>query len=103
MGTHSTVRFSKRHCIFKSSKTKMADLIQNQRWVKRVIGYFDHADMNKNGILQIDEVVAMFADKLVELCHPTEGEMARYKTNLVEFYFKSWRYKRGNKTSRLAS
>ena len=64
----------------------MANLTQNQRWVSRVLGYFDHADMDKNGILQIDEVTAMFADKLVELCHPTEGEMARYKQNLVEFY-----------------
>merc|ERR1712033_90424 len=86
MGHNSTVRFSKRHCIFKSSKTKMADLTQNPRWVARVLGYFDHADMDKNGILQIDEVVAMFADTLVNLCHPTEVEMATYKKNLLEFY-----------------
>ena len=63
-----------------------ADLTQNPKWVKRVLMYFDHADLDKNKVLQIDEVTAMFADNLVKLCHPTEAEMEKYKTNLVEFY-----------------
>lgn len=62
------------------------DLTSNPRWVKRVLSYFDHADIDKNGILQIDEVTAMFADTLVSFCKPSEDELSKYKKHLVEFY-----------------
>ena len=62
------------------------DLTKNEKWVKRVLSYFDHADMDHNGILQLDEVTAKFADILVSLCHPTDAEMAKYKMDLVKFY-----------------
>lgn len=62
------------------------DLTTNPRWVKRVLSYFDHADIDKNGILQIDEVTAMFADTLVSFCKPSQDEMSKYKKHLVDFY-----------------
>ena len=62
------------------------DLTSNPRWVKRVLQYFDHADIDKNGVLQIDEVTAMFADNLVSFCKPSEDEMSKYKKHLVEYY-----------------
>ena len=54
-------------------------------WVKRHLNAFDHNDLDKDGLIKLDEVVSLAVNVMKE-ANPSEADLARYKKRLTEFF-----------------
>lgn len=61
------------------------DFTQNEKFMKRWGQYFDHADMNKNGYIDIDEMLKL-SDNLVENSNATPEQVTTMLESLRLFW-----------------